>query len=45
MMYAVKRFETGFAVPNIWLELVISKAKLFKWWAKYLGIAVSMVLP
>jgi putative transposase len=41
-MDAVKRFEAGFGVPDICLEMGISTATFYKWRAKYGGI-VSMM--
>ena len=43
VMYAVKRVEAGFAVPDICRELGISTATLYSWRAKYGGMDVSMM--
>jgi putative transposase len=43
IMAALKRAETGIAVPEICRELGISSATFYKWRAKYGGMDVSMM--
>jgi putative transposase len=43
IMAALKRAETGIAVPEICRELGISSATFYKWRAKFGGMDVSMM--
>ena len=43
IMAALKRAETGIAVPEICRELGVSSATFYKWRAKYGGMDVSMM--
>ena len=43
IIYAMKRIEAGFGVPDISRELGISTATFYKWRAKYGGMDVSMM--
>lgn len=40
---AIKRVETGLAVPELCRELGISSATFYKWRAKYGGMDVSLM--
>jgi putative transposase len=43
IMAALKRAETGIAVPEICRELGVSSATFYKWRAKFGGMDVSMM--
>ena len=43
IMDALKRAETGLAVPDVCRELGISSATFYKWRAKFGGMDVSMM--
>jgi len=43
ILYAVKRVEAGFAVPDICRELGVSTATFYKWRSKYGGMDVSLM--
>ena len=43
IMEALKRVESGVAVPEICRELGISSATFYKWRAKYGGMDTSMI--
>jgi len=43
IMVALKRAETGIAVPDICRELGISSATFYKWRSKYGGMDASMM--
>lgn len=43
IMDALKRVETGLAVPDLCRELGISTATFYKWRSKYGGMDVSLI--
>ena len=45
VMEALKRVDSGLAVPEIYRELGISTATFYKWRAKYGGMDTSMIAP
>jgi putative transposase len=43
IMDTLKRAEAGFAVPDLYRELGISSAALYKWRAKFGGMDTSII--